>query len=124
MTESPDQISRAHRSALPTESVTPNSLALKRAEQELRVQWKDGRESVFSAVRLRKSCPCATCRTERERDTSTLLPILKTSPDDIKLTSAKLVGTYAIQLFWSDGHDTGIYDFKYLRALDEDVSPA
>ncbi len=119
MSEPHDPISKAHQQSLPVDAVTPESLALKRVEQELRVSWKDGQASVFPAFRLRKNCPCAACRTEREKDTGSLLPILKTSPDDIKLTSAQLVGSYAIQLFWSDGHDTGIFDFRYLRALDD-----
>ncbi len=123
MTEQHDPNSKTQRQGAAAETVTPESLAIKRAEQELRVTWKDGRQSVYPAYRLRKTCPCATCRTERERDTGTLLPILKTSPDEIKLAGAKLVGSYAIQLFWSDGHDAGIYDFKYLRSLDNNETP-
>ena len=32
---------------------------------------------------------------------------------------AKLVGNYAIQFTWSDGHNTGIFDFRFLRSLSE-----
>jgi DUF971 family protein len=28
------------------------------------------------------------------------------------------VGGYALQPFWADGHQTGLYSWKYLRALD------
>ena len=28
-----------------------------------------------------------------------------------------LVGNYALNLFWTDGHDTGIYSFRKLREL-------
>jgi DUF971 family protein len=31
---------------------------------------------------------------------------------------AELVGNYAIRFRWSDGHDTGIFDFRFLRSLD------
>jgi DUF971 family protein len=27
------------------------------------------------------------------------------------------VGGYALQLFWADGHSTGIFTFDYLRRL-------
>ena len=106
---------------LTKEQATPTDLKVKLAEQELRISWRDGRASVFSAPVLRKQCPCATCRQEREKQSQTLLPVLKQAPtSDLKLTSAQLVGNYAIQLIWSDGHSTGIYDYKYLRSLDRD----
>ena len=114
-----DEITQAHQTDFLAEQITPVDLKLKRSEQELRVRWKDGRDSVYSAVTLRKACPCATCRTEREKQSTELLPILKTAPaQNLALVNAQLVGNYALQLFWSDGHDTGIFDYKYLRALD------
>jgi len=27
------------------------------------------------------------------------------------------VGRYAVQIAWTDGHDSGIYTFEYLREL-------
>ena len=29
----------------------------------------------------------------------------------------EIVGGYALQLYWADGHNTGIYSFEYLRGL-------
>ena len=47
---------------------------------------------------------------------SPLPPIL--GPDGpLKPKRAELVGHYALQIFWSDGHSTGIYTFEYLRGL-------
>jgi DUF971 family protein len=40
-----------------------------------------------------------------------------TVPDDIRASAISLVGSYAIRIDWSDGHDTGIYTFEYLRAI-------
>ncbi|QDV90848.1 hypothetical protein RAS2_19320 [Phycisphaerae bacterium RAS2] len=34
-----------------------------------------------------------------------------------QFVDAKVVGTYAIQITWGDGHSTGIYDFRYLRVI-------
>ena len=48
-----------------------------------------------------------------------LLVILKKDPSvEVRVTKAKLVGNYAIQFTWSDGHDTGIFDFRLLRSLE------
>ncbi len=116
-----DPLVHSHRMNYAPEEITPQGLQLKREAGEFRIQWKDGRESVFASVMLRKNCPCATCRTERETQVTELLPILKQAPvTDIGMVNARLVGTYAVQLTWSDGHDTGLFDFKYLRLLDDE----
>ncbi|HUU85521.1 MAG TPA: DUF971 domain-containing protein [Phycisphaerae bacterium] len=99
--------------------VTPTDIKLKRAEQKLILQWPGGHRSELDAATLRQNCPCAGCRTEREKRSKTLLPVLDVVPgEDISLTGAELTGGYAIKLIWSDGHDTGIFDYRYLRSLD------
>ena len=108
-----------------TRQVTPNDIKLNLTEQTLVVAWQDGHRSEFELGRLRRVCPCATCR--KERDTPpTSLPILKipAGVGKIEVVDAELMGHYAINLKWSDGHNSGIYDYKYLRALDVDSSPA
>jgi DUF971 family protein len=48
------------------------------------------------------------------------MPIVKTTYDGpITANGAELVGNYALRIQWSDGHDTGLYTWKYLRELDE-----
>jgi DUF971 family protein len=36
-----------------------------------------------------------------------------------EVQAIQVVGRYALQLFWRDGHDTGIYSFELLRSLCE-----
>jgi DUF971 family protein len=38
-------------------------------------------------------------------------------PSTLERLSVAPVGNYALQFGWSDGHDTGIYTFDYLRKL-------
>ncbi len=38
-------------------------------------------------------------------------------PQDISLRNTDLVGRYALTFVWSDGHQTGIFSFDYLRQL-------
>ncbi len=99
------------------DSVTPSDLKVKIAEQRLLIEWRDGKRSEFSLAQLRRICPCATCRTEREQQGSNPLRILKTDPTGVRVVSARLIGAYAIQFDWSDGHNTGIFDFRFLRSL-------
>lgn len=62
---------------------------------------------------LRKSCPCASCVAEKENKPSTYIPLLSTAQLTVK--DIKMVGNYAIQIVWQDGHDTGIYTFDKLK---------
>ena len=38
-------------------------------------------------------------------------------PDNLELRRVELVGQYALQFEWTDGHRTGIFAFEYLRDI-------
>lgn len=101
------------------DSTTPKDLKIKIKEQRLIVDWMDETCSEYSLAVLRRHCPCASCRTEREEQEDNPLRVLKSDPSGVHVIDARLVGTYAIQFHWSDGHNTGIFDFRYLRSLDK-----
>lgn len=87
----------------------------------LRIRWSDGYEGVLSLAELRRSCPCATCRADREEAQRNPLRVLRSTPnpqDQVTVVSAEVVGRYALRIEWKDGHNTGIYDFGLLRRLD------
>jgi hypothetical protein len=48
----------------------------------------------------------------------TVLPARTGSGRPLVADSAELVGNYAIRIRFSDGHDTGIYSWQYLREID------
>ncbi len=99
--------------------VTPADIKLSLTAQTLAINWQDGHRSEFELGRLRRVCPCATCRKERARPPNSLRILnLPAGVDKIEVIDAELMGHYAINLKWSDGHDSGIYDYKFLRALD------
>jgi DUF971 family protein len=35
----------------------------------------------------------------------------------LKMLSVEPVGSYAIRIHWSDGHNTGIYSYEHLRKI-------
>jgi len=35
----------------------------------------------------------------------------------LKMLEAEAVGSYAIRISWSDGHNTGIYSFDHFRRI-------
>lgn len=86
----------------------------------LRIEWADGATSVYPLGLLRRACPCAQCREERERGSSNPLRVVPAQANQAQMAraeSAELVGHYALRIDWQDGHNTGIYDFDYLRQL-------
>ena len=82
---------------------------------ELSITWQDGRESVYAVRDLRLACGCAVCvdewSGEEKLDPASI-------PEDVRPVRMQPVGRYALQIQWSDGHDTGIYPFRRLRELD------
>ncbi len=107
--------------------VLPTNLALSQGNQ-LIVDWSDGQKRQYSASELRKACPCATCREEREeaqrRESAgntgggLSLPVIsaaETKP--LTIEDMRPVGSYAYAIQFSDGHNTGIYTLEFLREL-------
>ena len=78
---------------------------------ELALAWGDGHESYIPFERLRGACPCALC----QRGESSVAG--KGSGPSPAIRALVPVGAYAVQVVWSDGHDTGIYSFDTLRRL-------
>jgi DUF971 family protein len=84
---------------------------------ELAIVWNDGMESYFNLEFLRRACPCAACGGEPDVLGKVVRPNVTYSPESFQLTGFDIVGGYALQPRWADGHSTGIYSFTYLRRL-------
>ena len=89
------------------------------------VTWADGHASHYEFAYLREECPCATCNDAREKKaalddlasavkSSTALPMFKPKP---RAQAATVVGNYAVQISFTDGHSTGIYSYDHLRNI-------
>ena len=81
---------------------------------ELGVIWDDGSEQFLTQRSLRLACPCAACVDELTGE-QRLTPA-QIAPS-VRIERITPVGHYAIQVHWSDGHETGIYPFTLLRSL-------
>lgn len=81
------------------------------------VAWDDGKQTMTTARDLRAECPCAGCVDEftrvRTLDVSSI-------PSDLGVQGIEQVGNYALSFRFSDGHSTGIYDWKLLRKIFEE----
>ncbi|MHB2026937.1 MAG: DUF971 domain-containing protein [Elusimicrobiota bacterium] len=80
----------------------------------LRIRWLDGHQSAYPFAVLRRHCPCASCVDEIS-GRELLDP--ESIPGDLLALGARVVGNYAVGIAFADGHASGIYPFRLLRAL-------
>lgn len=85
-----------------------------RGRRDLVITWEPGHVSSYAIRQLRLACQCATCRDEF---TGKDLLDPASVPEDLQALEVALVGNYAIRVRFSDGHDTGIYTYRYLLQL-------
>jgi DUF971 family protein len=96
------------------------------------VQWADVATSYYSILYLRRMSPSAEARELRENLRRNPLAVLPASASGggtgggsgaLTALGAELVGRYALRIRFSDGHDTGIYSWDYLRSIDPAAQP-
>ncbi len=86
--------------------------------QELAIKWDDGAEQFIPLELLRRSCPCAGCKGEKD-----IMGNVYKNPDRplsgpaFQLGRLIPVGNYAVTPVWGDGHNSGIYSYDYLRRI-------
>ncbi len=90
-------------------------LEIERLQNEgVRIRWGDHHEAIYPNPYLRECCQCASCVDEWSGNKKIASDQI---PEDIQVTSIKAMGRYAISIHWTDGHQTGIYPFDYLRKI-------
>jgi DUF971 family protein len=97
------------------QAIEPREIS-QESNTQLRITWADDKVCVYGAAALRRVCPCAQCVNEWTGQ-RTLKP--EVISDELEISDLNIVGRYALNFRWSDGHETGIYSFQYLRDLCE-----
>ena len=94
---------------------------IEESDSEVSIKWSNDAETRYSAAPLRRQCPCASCINEWTGE-----KILRNEsvPDNLKFNHISIVGRYALNFHFSDGHDTGIFSFKYLLEMQEPSAAA
>lgn len=83
------------------------------SQSSIAIEWNDGKKSVWDPKNLRALCPCAACVDEFTG--KRMLDPAKIS-FGIRALALNPIGRYALQIVWSDGHDTGLYAYDTLRS--------
>jgi DUF971 family protein len=90
----------------------PTGVRAPHGARDLEIAWGDGKHISYPHEILRGFCPCATCQGHSGS-------IRFIQAQNLDLRDLEQIGNYALGLTWSDGHGSGIYSFRYLRALGE-----
>lgn len=102
-------------------AIRPTGITANRQTGHLAVSWNDGHHSLYPFSLLRFACPCAECRGGHENmgsepDPNVFGVFMDESPAT-RIANVVAVGSYALSIVWEDGHDYGIFNWHYLRAL-------
>jgi DUF971 family protein len=103
-----------------TSSKKPTRVLVDLETKQLQIDWADKHQSTYDLSFLRRACPCIQCQPWKEGMGEVgNIPesVLKAVGELKSMSDVTMVGGYALQFYWADGHSYGIYDFGYLRAM-------
>jgi DUF971 family protein len=106
-------------SAMTSQSPKPDQISLDLKQGILQIIWLDGHVSQYEFAYLRRHCPCAECRPWIHGGPVGEIPasVLNANPRIMRAEDVSLVGSYALNIRFADGHATGIYTWPYLREI-------
>lgn len=87
----------------------PTEIKLHRQLRMLEISYSDGQTFALSCEFLRVHSPSAEVRGHGPGQ-----EVLQVGKQDVEITRIEPVGSYAVQLAFSDGHDTGLYSWDVL----------
>lgn len=93
----------------------PHDIRLHQASRQLELDYGAGRRFRLSCEYLRVFSPSAEVRGHGPGQ-----EVLQTGKRLVTIQRIEPVGHYALQFHFSDGHDTGIFTWTYLRQLCEE----
>ncbi|MEZ5570778.1 MAG: DUF971 domain-containing protein [Halioglobus sp.] len=95
-----------------TEQHKPVAIQLHSRSRQLELQYEGGERYSLSCEFLRVFSPSAEVLGHGPGQ-----EVLQTGKMNVAITAIKPVGNYALQLVFDDGHDTGLYSWRYLYEL-------
>jgi DUF971 family protein len=97
---------------MPASSPTPSALTVHQSSRVLEIGFSDGLSFRLPFELLRVYSPSAEVQGHGPGQ-----EVLQTGKRDVQITELSVVGNYAVQPRFSDGHDTGIFSWAYLHEL-------
>ncbi len=91
---------------------SPTEIKLHQKSRMLEIAFEDGKRYTLAFEFLRVYSPSAEVRGHGPGQ-----EVLQIGKKDVEITQVEPVGSYAVQLVFSDGHDSGIYSWDYFYNL-------
>ena len=101
-------------SGLDKSTPLPTEIKLHQVSHVLEIAFNDGTRFKLPYEFLRVYSPSAEVRGHGPGQ-----EVLQIGKKNIEVKGVEPVGSYAVQLTFSDGHDTGLYSWDYLHELGE-----
>ncbi|MBX9628919.1 MAG: DUF971 domain-containing protein [Burkholderiales bacterium] len=96
-------------------SPQPTDIVLHRQSKVLEIAFDDGLRARLPCEFLRVHSPSAEVRGHGPGQ-----EVLQAGKREVNITAIEPVGSYAVKLVFTDGHDTGLYSWDYLHELASD----
>jgi DUF971 family protein len=103
------------RSSDPAESrlmAAPTEIRLRRQSRQLQIAYADGQRFELPFEFLRVHSPSAEVKGHGPGQ-----EVLVVGKQQVDIRAIEPVGQYAVRLIFDDGHDSGLYSWKYLYEL-------
>lgn len=97
---------------LDSKTPIPSEIKLHQKSRMLEIAFSDGKRFELSCEFLRVYSPSAEVRGHGLGQ-----EVLQVGKKDVEIADIQPVGSYAVQLVFSDGHDSGLYSWDYLYDL-------
>ena len=90
----------------------PVDIVLHQKSHSLEIAYDDGARFTYPCELLRVYSPSAEVRGHRGQGSK-----LQLDKQNVNINEIRPVGQYAIKIVFDDGHDSGLYDWRYLYDL-------
>ena len=91
------------------QTIVPTEIKLHQKSRVVEFEFSDGKRFSLPCEFLRVYSPSAEVRGHGPGQ-----EVLQAGKKNVEISRIEPVGTYAVQLYFSDGHDTGIYSWDLL----------
>ncbi len=85
---------------------------------QVAIKWGDGHESFYSMEKLRALSPSAETQGETDILGNKHGGTNQSKYPGVTVKNFEFVGQYAVRFIFSDGHNTGLYSYDYLKTID------
>jgi len=100
----------------PSVDPVPTELRLRSVSKLLEVSFASGEHYALPFEYLRVNSPSAEVQGHGPGQ-----EVLVLGKENVQITAIEPVGHYAVKLVYDDGHDSGLYTWKYLRELGREM---